>query len=64
MMWKLRYYFCEEYLKKVPDSKTFHDVKNMLTKLLNKKNIPIDMIEFEKKSKITLLYYISIINIV
>ena len=26
----------------------------MLTKLLNKKNIPIDMIEFEKKSKIYL----------
>ena len=26
----------------------------MLTKLLNKKNIPIDIIEFEKKSKIYL----------
>lgn len=50
----IAYYFCEEYLKKVPDSKTFHDVKNMLTKLLNKKNIPINMIEFEKKSKLYL----------
>ena len=30
----IAYYFCEEYLKKVPDSKTFHDVKNMVAILL------------------------------
>lgn len=47
---EIAYYFCEEYLKRDPDSESYREVKNMLNTLLISQNIVLDIKEFEKKS--------------